>query len=108
MSDHTPGPWSYFIDPKTRQGHIYGANNFKIHDLFNGTTEAGSIVEANAALIAASPDLLKASQLILSSFAYAPGKGPEWYEAARMAVGKATVDAVNTSSEQNTSREGAE
>src|SRR5450830_1138186 len=36
-------------------------------------------------------DLLAASNAILSSFAYKPGTGPAWYEAARLAVQKAGV-----------------
>lgn len=34
-------------------------------------------------------DLLAASKAVLSSFAYKPGTGPAWYEAARLAVEKA-------------------
>lgn len=34
-------------------------------------------------------ELLAASKLILRSFGYAPGKGPDWYEAARIAIAKA-------------------
>lgn len=36
----------------------------------------------------ANADLVRASRLVMSSFAYAPGAGPAWYEAAREALAK--------------------
>lgn len=49
-------------------------------------------------------ELLAVAELILKSFAYAPGKGPEWYEAARRAVttyrGHLDVHAANQTSEK--------
>lgn len=39
-------------------------------------------------LVTEKTDLLNASRLVLRSFAYSPGAGPEWYEATRIVVGK--------------------
>lgn len=47
-----------------------------------------------SALNAAASDLLEAAQLVMNAFAYAPGRGPEWYEATRAAVAKATEAGV--------------
>jgi hypothetical protein len=45
----TPGPWTFVANPAARHAHIYGPDNFKIHDFFNGTVD---LAEGNAEFIA--------------------------------------------------------
>ena len=61
------------------------------HPSTRGTPSA---LNAVASDLAAASDLLEAAQLVMNAFAYAPGRGPEWYEATRAAVAKATEAGV--------------
>jgi hypothetical protein len=48
-----------------------------------------AVAESNARVMAAALDALAACELVLQAFAYSPGMGPAYYEAARRAVSKA-------------------
>ena len=72
---HTPGPWA--VDPKTlavyapdRHGH---AAAVRVAECGRTLLPADEI-RANAALVAAAPDLLAALQLVYSN----AGESPEW------------------------------
>ena len=70
MADHTPGPW------KVRNGSVYHAHMFgngwddiPIAKMDRETRETGPTErDANATLIAAAPELLKALEAILPEF----------------------------------------
>lgn len=120
-TQHTPGPWR--VDPHDL--YIFGPNSAMIFQMNDGEGDmpadaigvvrgygGGLPQEANAALIAASPDLLAALEALASqldaivdddsyrgvfTFANVHGlvyRGPTWVrqlEAARHAIAKATV-----------------
>ncbi len=72
---HTPGPWT--VDPKTlavyapdRHGH---AAAVRVAECGRTLLPADEI-RANAALVAAAPDLLAALQLVYAN----AGESPEW------------------------------
>ena len=72
---HTPGPWA--VDPKTlavyapdRHGH---AAAVRVAECGRTLLPADEI-RANAALVAAAPDLLAALQLVYAN----AGESPEW------------------------------
>ena len=75
MTMHTPGPWA--VDPKTlavyapdRHGH---AAAVRVAECGRTLLPANEI-RANAALVAAAPDLLAALQLVYAN----AGESPEW------------------------------
>jgi hypothetical protein len=82
---HTPGPW-FNVDDSFIRARFPHQNGEHVATVWS---HGAAQTAANARLIAAAPDLLAASKLILRSFAYPPGRGPEWFEAARAAVVKA-------------------
>lgn len=61
MTNHTPGPWAYRVDPDL-DDNITGPNAEQIARVYATDTEAGM---ANAALIAAAPELLEALKAVL-------------------------------------------
>ena len=72
---HTPGPWT--VDPKTlavyapdRHGHAAAVRVAECGRTLLPTAE----IRANAALMAAAPDLLAALQLVYAN----AGESPEW------------------------------
>ena len=72
---HTPGPWT--VDPKTlavyapdRHGHAAAVRVAECGRTLLPTAE----IAANAALVAAAPDLLAALQLVYAN----AGESPEW------------------------------
>ena len=72
---HTPGPWT--VDPKTlavyapdRHGHAAAVRVAECGRTLLPTAE----ISANAALVAAAPDLLAALQLVYAN----AGESPEW------------------------------
>ncbi len=81
---HTPGPWSV---KKTNCGH--GAVTAGTYTLRHNWDGLGSQEEmdANARLIAASPELLDALKLALEAHDYPGREG--WAENARAAISKA-------------------
>lgn len=109
---HTPGPlFVRNIDPNSVQ--IVDSNGEVVHSeprcaysskhrTAKDAMEARNFdkewkqqaIDANARqladmhLRAAGPELLDAVDLVLASFAYAPGEGPEWFEACRKAKAK--------------------
>lgn len=102
---HTRAPWKLFIDG-TFKGHIFAPHLGKDRPFIGSTFDTTNCDQiANAHRIVSTVnacegisnealeqgvivDLLKSAELILDSFAYAPGCGPEWYEATRLAVAK--------------------
>jgi len=101
IGQHTPGPWTYEGDHTHRQynirmlghvigGHICTVNNLPTDVLANRDP---GIAEANAALIAAAPDLLAACQAVLDEFPAADGRRIEGVKAiCRAAITKATAN----------------
>ena len=72
---HTPGPWT--VDPKTlavyapdKHGHAAAVRVAECGRTLLPTAE----IAANAALVAAAPDLLAALQLVYAN----AGESPEW------------------------------
>ena len=72
---HTPGPWT--VDPKTlavyapdRHGHAAAVRVAECGRTLLPTAE----IAANAALVAAAPDLLAVLQLVYAN----AGESPEW------------------------------
>ena len=98
MSKHTPGPWSIcsaepFLFGK-KQGEGIGPIGFVYGPSFAERSELGQEAMANARLIAAAPDLLKALQMafeLLQSVPddYAMPDHPVWGK-CRAAIAKAT------------------
>lgn len=85
-TQHTPGEWN------TREGHIYSLDTGKTHAYVCYYDADYAEDRANAALIAAAPDLLAALQHAANwgeGFADAAEK-PDWLDAARAAIEKAT------------------
>ncbi len=78
---HTPGPWA------ADQFGLVTAGKNRLHIAQAMTTGMGKAADANAALIAAAPELLKALEAIVRSEPHAL----DWYRlcAARAAVSKA-------------------
>jgi hypothetical protein len=71
---HTPGPWrigEYAVNDYCPT--IYGPDGFAICTMEQGNVNIADIVEADARLIAACPDMLEALQLVvdgLSAFVF--------------------------------------
>lgn len=65
-------------------------------ELFTGGDVTAEEVFAIAGTMAAAPVMLGAIEGVLRSFAYAPGAGPEWFEACRAAHALATTPYVPT------------
>lgn len=115
MIKHTPGPLFVkndekhtisIVDGKGRVVHgeyrqAWSSSQKTVEDVMTGRhmNDQCAAVEANARqladmyLRAAGPELFDAVNLVLKSFAYRPGEGPEWYEACRLATGKAKGEA---------------
>lgn len=82
MSNHTPGPWSYWsgYNPFDKlEAQVTAEGGDIVIASYNSLIEQG---EANACLIAAAPDLLAAAQktvdawaAFIDSFNYTPGIG---------------------------------
>jgi len=91
MSKHTPGPWKYSPYHKGVLGGPRSIDGCRIAvcDMPTNGKHTHPAVYANAALIAAAPDLLAALESCLVCIA---GNGEFWYEEeqARAAVAKAT------------------
>lgn len=90
MSKHTKGPWSFKYDDETRSGvNVYGNNGqTQIIDFVMG--ENLDEAEANARLIAASPDLLKALEAIADISPCTYEDAVEAVNIAKAAIQKAT------------------
>lgn len=103
MSQHTPGPWRYIGDGLTHrqfsiyapaqspQQHVCTVNDLPVPILWQRDADQAL---ANAKLIAAAPDLIKALQAALewgAPFKDAPrGSRPDWFAQAAAAVESAT------------------
>lgn len=90
MSGHAPGPWT-FRESDNDEGCFY-----EIMGPWRNGARAwvgGAEMEADAILITAAPDMLAALQTYLALDVYE--KGPDWYEAMRAAVAKATGAALS-------------
>jgi len=82
--DHTPGPWR--IEGPTLKGPKYNLGSVNSHK----TTEGA----ANAALIAAAPDLLEALRAAYSDIQRCPGHTIDMLGRIEAAIAKATGDAA--------------
>lgn len=111
MSKHTPGTWGYEYEPDGDNHFIWSDSGDRVATAFPFSI---TTTEANARLIAASPDLLEALQNLIEAaesmkgtYTFVQGKTPEhedqyghekWAEeflqettdAARAAIAKAT------------------
>ena len=96
MSKHTPGPWAV----GSASGHIETANAWRmsIAICYNKDSKADGVskeeFEANARLIAAAPDLLKALQTCETNIALLLWSADtkvygEWLKVVRSAIDKA-------------------
>lgn len=80
---YTPGPWA-----ADQFGLIYAGKN-RLHIAQAATTGMGSAADANAALIAAAPELLEALRTIVAN-ASSVQMDPQWaVDVARAAINKA-------------------
>lgn len=78
-------------------GPIGNFNEFpERFELFTGGNVTAEEVLSIASTMAAAPVMLGAIDAVLRSFAYAPGAGPEWFEACRTAHALATTPYVPT------------
>ncbi|AVR83667.1 MULTISPECIES: hypothetical protein [Bacteria] len=86
MSKHTPGPWEYSpVRGSVALLHIYCADNKGPFHVERSDAET----DANAKLIAASPDLLEALQAVVN---YGVMTGDDWIEEKVLAaIAKATA-----------------
>ena len=86
MSKHTPGPWDYSpVRGSVALLHIYCADNKGPFHVERSDAET----DANAKLIAASPDLLEALQAVVN---YGVMTGDDWIEEKVLAaIAKATA-----------------
>ena len=86
MSKHTPGPWEYSpVRGSVALLHIYCADNKGPFHVERTDAET----DANAKLIAASPDLLEALQAVVN---YGVMTGDDWIEEKVLAaIAKATA-----------------
>lgn len=92
---HAAGPWRVAGRDIRNLPHSLVAADTLLARVYSKHFGDVAEEEANALLIAAAPELLEASALILKSFAYRPGEGPDWYEAARTAFAKATTPSAD-------------
>jgi hypothetical protein len=68
MPDWTPGPWEVFrFGPGLEVKTIYGYSGMDRSQLIPAVVSPGVNAEANARLIAASPDLLEALEFLISA-----------------------------------------
>lgn len=74
MSRHTPGPWT--SEETEKHGYHISGNGQAIARVWAGTNTAHE-VDANTALIAASPDLLAACKMVLNGNIDWPDDKPE-------------------------------
>ena len=83
MTKHTPGPWVKDMN------EVYGPENLPVADCNGRTVQE---CNANARLIAASPDLLEALEGLVLEKDYPGMSEPErqLHQAARAAIAKAT------------------
>jgi hypothetical protein len=93
MSKHTPGPWLKSASGPT----VYALHSYSLRNRFSAHCQAGrqddanaEELEANACLMAAAPDLLKALHGLLDPATYEDG---EWYRQARQAARDAIAKA---------------
>ncbi|MNN44792.1 hypothetical protein D3C81_1590990 [compost metagenome] len=88
MSNHTPGPWTFYADlPSTEPNWHIVTNASRLRVLANVHIEPGNKADlANAHLITAAPELLEALEACTAALpAYS-----EEAKAARAAIAKAT------------------
>jgi len=111
MSKHTPGPWSWEDEYEWRRPNSdWKSENFK-NGRIELTSTAGSVLkgwasyaddsgldvtEANARLIAASPDLLEALELMLATV-------PPYREDGECTIPDTTIKVVNAAIKKATS-----
>ncbi len=85
---HTPGPWKVIEYGSTGLDGVPRLNGYRI-ELTDGTKFPTGKNEANARLIAASPDLLSALQGLVSAFCPPDDTTSEHWVKARAAIAKA-------------------
>lgn len=106
MGKHTPGPWGYTSRKGSWDWVVYcnADPNIEICQPFHDGTDLNQIGEANARLISAAPDMLKALEACLSALSTMTDPGAiktssvqnAWAQAveasvrARAAISKAT------------------
>ena len=97
MAEHSPGPWRYApAGPNMRNKYSQnfaiadGTGNNLVAGTFSDTNGGDAVSKANAVLIAAAPDLVKALERSLNWLSSYPGEGASGaYEEARAALSKA-------------------
>lgn len=110
MAEHTPGPWHSETSEYTASDGVYecwavcadGGGDVAIvtvqrdHDSLTGDAIPDAEAEANARLIAAAPDMLKALRQITANIHpnYNPLELAHGMDLARAAIAKATGDEV--------------
>lgn len=88
MGKHTPGPWK-FSQVESHLG-VWGANEYRVFSIHKGVVPGN----ADAALIAAAPDLLEACKLVAFSGAPCECRAESeravcFHEVVRAAIAKA-------------------
>jgi predicted nucleotidyltransferase len=91
---HTPGPWSRNISPARKYPTIFAGRNSHVCTLVSQRRDDAEL-EANANLIAASPDLLAALKEAASMLDYVAAVGLEALDASKRVPGiQARVEAA--------------
>lgn len=95
MSKHTQGPWRYSTEPQPNGCPIIGAGPLMVamvsHSVKDPTQRETAL--ANARLIAAGPDLMEASRMLIDSIEGGSTTPEDAITAARAAIAKATGEA---------------
>ena len=94
-TDHTPGPWAYYestpLAGMTGLHRVVHGSGIQVASIFPAVTaDEEMMVEANANLIAAAPELLAALQDVCEQ----PGTSQGCWERAAAAIAKATGGAA--------------
>jgi hypothetical protein len=89
MSARTPGPWRASDGRVASRISITSANGIPVAVVPFADPEGKANAEFIVRACNSHDDLIAAVAMVVRGFAYRPGGGPDWYEAARVALAKA-------------------
>ena len=90
-TQHTPGPWNFYTEPQPNGCPIVGSRGLMVAMLAHTVNQDDQreTALANARLISAAPDLLKALQYMLAVCPAINHQGEEAHQQAGAAIAKA-------------------